>query len=118
MIFLICAAVIALTEFMSNTALVTLMLPVLASAAAPVLHVHPLFVLVPAVLSASLGFMMPAGTPPNALVFGSGYVTIPQMMRTGLVLDIIAVILVTLLTYFVIVPVFQIRFGEIPAWAQ
>jgi sodium-dependent dicarboxylate transporter 2/3/5 len=83
-----------------------------------VLHVHPLFVLVPAVLSASLGFMMPAGTPPNALVFGSGYVTIPQMMRTGLVLDIIAVILVTLLTYFVIVPVFQIRFGEIPAWAQ
>ena len=118
MIFLICAAVVALTEFMSNTALTMLMVPVLAVTATSVLDVHPLFVLVPAVMSASLGFMMPAGTPPNALVFGTGYVTIPQMMRTGFILNVIAVFLVTLLAYFVIVPVFQIDFAQIPAWAR
>lgn len=118
MIFLICAAVVAFTEFMSNTALTMLMVPVLAVTATSVLEVHPLFVLVPAVMSASLGFMMPAGTPPNALVFGTGYVTIPQMMRTGFLLNVIAVFLVTLLAYFVIVPVFQIDFAQIPEWAR
>jgi sodium-dependent dicarboxylate transporter 2/3/5 len=109
--------VVGLTEFMSNTALTVLMIPVLASAATRVLDVHPLLILVPAVLSASLGFMMPAGTPPNALVFGSGYVTIPQMMKTGFLLNAVAVILVTLLTYFLIIPVFQIEIGQIPSWA-
>ncbi|NUM55887.1 MAG: DASS family sodium-coupled anion symporter [Candidatus Hydrogenedentes bacterium] len=118
MTFLICAAVIALTEFMSNTALTMLMIPVLAAASTRVFECHPLFVLLPAVLSASLGFMMPAGTPPNALVFGSGYVTIPQMMRAGFILNVIAAVLVTLLAYFVIVPVFQITIGEVPDWAR
>lgn len=118
MIFLICAAVIALTEFMSNTALTLLMLPVLAVAATSVLHVHPFLVMVPATISASLGFMMPAGTPPNALVFGSGYVTIPQMMKTGFLLNVIAVFLVTLVAYCVIIPVFHIELGQMPAWAQ
>jgi len=118
MTFLICASVIALTEFMSNTALTMLMVPVLASASTRVLDTHPLFVLLPAVLSASLGFMMPAGTPPNALVFGSGYVTIPQMMRTGFFLNVIAVVLVTLVAYFVIVPVFQIDIHAVPGWAR
>jgi sodium-dependent dicarboxylate transporter 2/3/5 len=118
MIFLVCAAVVALTEFMSNTALTMLMVPALAVTATSALQIHPLYLLVPAVMSASLGFMMPAGTPPNALVFGSGYVTIPQMMRTGFYLNVVAVLLVTLLAYFVIVPVFGIQFGQTPDWAR
>lgn len=118
MTLVICAVVIALTEFMSNTALTILMIPVLAAASTRVLETHPLFVLIPAVLSASLGFMMPAGTPPNAMVFGSGYVTIPQMMKTGFILNIIAVVLVTVLAYFVVAPVFQIDIGQVPAWAR
>jgi sodium-dependent dicarboxylate transporter 2/3/5 len=62
--------------------------------------------------------MMPAGTPPNALVFGTGYITIPQMMRTGFLLNVIAVFLVTLLAYFVVIPVFQIDITQIPDWAR
>ncbi|MDZ4861149.1 MAG: DASS family sodium-coupled anion symporter [Candidatus Hydrogenedentes bacterium] len=118
MVFLIAVGVIILTEFMSNTALTMLMVPLLAVAGPSVLHVHPLFVLVPAVLSASLGFMMPAGTPPNALVFGTGYITIPQMMRAGIVLNIVGIILVTILAYFVIVPVFGIDIHTVPDWAR
>lgn len=113
------AAVTFLTEFMSNPALTLLMTPVLALAATSALHLHPFYVLIPATLSASLGFMMPAGTPPNALVFGSGYVTIPQMMRTGFLLNVLGVALVTLLAYFVIPAVFGINdLSAIPGWAR
>jgi len=116
LVLVICTVAIVLTEFMSNTALTMLMVPLLAVAAPSVLHVNPLFVLIPATLSASLGFMMPAGTPPNALVFGTGYITIPQMMRAGVLLNLVGIVLVTLLAYFVIVPVFGIDIGGIPEW--
>jgi len=53
---------------------------------------------------------------PNALVFGTGYITIPQMMRAGVLLNLVGIVLVTLLAYFVIVPVFGIDIGGIPEW--
>jgi sodium-dependent dicarboxylate transporter 2/3/5 len=117
-LIVLCVAVTFLTEFTSNTALATIMLPILAVTATQGLHVHPLVLLVPATLSASMAFMMPVATPPNALVFGSGYVTVPQMARAGIVLNLVGVVLVVLLTYFVVIPMLNITPGILPAWAR
>lgn len=82
---------IALSAVASNTATVNLLLNVLPRSL-PVLSV--------CALAASCDFALPAGTPPNAIVFGSGYVRLPQMMRTGLVLDVLAAITLTAYGYF------------------
>jgi sodium-dependent dicarboxylate transporter 2/3/5 len=100
-------AIVAITTFASeltsNTAQVALMLPLLA-AAAPGLGVSPALLLIPCTLAASLAFMMPVGTPPNAIVFGTGLVTIPQMVRAGVMLNLAGIVLVTAFAYFVIGP--------------
>ncbi len=84
---------VAFTAIASNTATVSVMLNVLASAAAPSV-VLP--VLGATTIASSCDFALPAGTPPNAIVFGSGYLTIPRMARIGIVLDLAAAVLVTL----------------------
>jgi sodium-dependent dicarboxylate transporter 2/3/5 len=98
------------TEMTSNTALVSLLLPILA-AVAPALGVPAQLLLIPCALAASFAFMMPVGTPPNAIVFGSGLVTIPQMCKAGIVLNIAGVLLVTAMAYFVVVPLIGLRLG-------
>jgi sodium-dependent dicarboxylate transporter 2/3/5 len=99
--------VVALTVFMSeltsNTAQVATMLPILA-ALAPVLDVPPALLLVPCTLAASLAFMMPVGTPPNAIVFGTGLLTIPDMVRAGFRLNLAGILVITALAYAVIGP--------------
>ncbi len=117
-LLIMCAAVTFLTEFTSNTALANIMLPILAVTATKALHLHPLVLLVPATLSASMAFMMPVATPPNAIVFGSGHITVPQMARTGFVLNLVGVVLVVLVTYLIVMPVLNITPGELPAWSQ
>lgn len=106
-----------LTEVTSNTATTSIMLPILGGAAAPALGVHPLLLMIPATISASCAFMLPVATPPNAIVFGGGHLTVPQMARAGILLNFIGIFLVTLITYFIAVPIFDIVFGEMPAWA-
>ncbi|MCB0324710.1 MAG: anion permease, partial [Bdellovibrionales bacterium] len=76
-----------LTEVTSNTATATMLLPILA-AGAEILGIHPYLLMIPATLSASCAFMLPVATPPNAVVFGSGRVTIPQMAKAGFVLNV------------------------------
>lgn len=70
-------------------------MPILAATAAAV-DIYPYLLMLPATLAASCGFMLPAGTPPNAVAFASGYVTVPQMVRAGLVIDLLGALLVTL----------------------
>ena len=82
----ICIAITFLTELTSNTATTTMILPILGMSTVAV-NIHPLFFMVPATLAASFAFMLPVATPPNAIVFGSGWVTIPQMSRTGFALN-------------------------------
>lgn len=90
----IAGVVIFLTELTSNTAVTTTLMPVLAGAAVG-LGVDPAYLLVPAALAASCAFMLPVATPPNAIVFGSGYVSLPQMARAGLMLNLIGIVLVS-----------------------
>ncbi len=94
----VATVVLLLTEVTSNTATAATFLPVLAGVAIG-LEVVPLAVLVPAALAATCAFMLPVATPPNAIVFGSGYVTIGQMVRAGVVLNVIGIVLITAAVY-------------------
>ena len=96
-IFVIVAVAIFTSEIISNTASAALLIPISASLAVS-LGIDPLLLMIPLTIATSFGFVMPVGTPPNAIVFASGYVTIPKMARAGLPLDIIGIVLVTALT--------------------
>jgi sodium-dependent dicarboxylate transporter 2/3/5 len=86
--------IIFLTELTSNTATVATFLPI-AGAIAIEIGMDPLVLVVPVTLAASCAFMLPVATPPNAIVFGSGLLTIPKMMRAGFVVNIAGVAVVT-----------------------
>ncbi|MCC6676699.1 MAG: DASS family sodium-coupled anion symporter [Phycisphaerales bacterium] len=96
--FAFAALCVFLTELTSNTALVAAMLP-LAAAMAEKMNAPPEALIVTATLAASLGFMLPMGTAPNALAFSTGRVTLRQMAKAGLVLDLLSVVLVPLVVY-------------------
>ncbi len=96
LIAVICLSISLLTEFTSNVATASVLLPVLASFA-PTLGIHPFLLMVPATIAASMAFMMPVATPPNAIVFSSGRLTIKQMARVGIWLNLIAVVWATVL---------------------
>ena len=87
------ALVLFLTEITSNTATATMILPVMAAFAAA-MSLHPFALMVPAAMAANCAFMLPVGTPPNAVLFGTGKVTITEMVRVGFVLNIVALALV------------------------
>jgi sodium-dependent dicarboxylate transporter 2/3/5 len=84
------AGTVAMSAFVSNTATVAVMLNVLAASVEPAFVTTALFA---ATIAASCDFALPVGTPPNAMVFGSGYVTIPRMARIGVVLDVVAAVI-------------------------
>ncbi|MCB1354623.1 MAG: anion permease [Rhodobacteraceae bacterium] len=90
--------VLFLTEVTSNTATAATFIPVLGGVAAGI-GADAMSLLIPAALAATCAFMLPVGTPPNAIVFGTGAVTIGQMARGGVVLNIVGVILITLFCY-------------------
>ena len=101
LVFLVVSVITLLTEFTSNTATAATFLP-LASSLAIGAGVNPLMLSVAAGLAASNGFMLPVGTPPNAIVFGSGQLSIPEMARAGLLVDLLFIVLITLVSYFVV----------------
>ena len=87
-------AVTFLSEFTSNTALAALLMPVLATAASGA-NMDPRLLMVPATLAASYAFMMPAGTAPNAIIFGTERITVKRMMAEGLALNLIGDVVIT-----------------------
>lgn len=101
LITVIAFSVIALTETTSNTATATLLMPILAAAALAA-AVDPKLLMLPAVLAASLGFMLPVGTAPNAIVYGSGKVPMQSMVREGFAIDCFAAIVITLVCYLLL----------------
>ena len=78
---------------------------------------NPLLLMIPATLSASCAFMLPVATPPNAIVFGSGEVKMADMMRAGLIMNLIGVVLITTLMYLLGLSIFDIDPGWLPDWA-
>jgi solute carrier family 13 (sodium-dependent dicarboxylate transporter), member 2/3/5 len=90
--------VLLLTEVTSNTATAAAFLPVLGGVAIG-LDIAPLVLLVPAALAATCAFMLPVATPPNAIVFGSGYVTVGQMLKAGTLLNVVGILLITVAVY-------------------
>ena len=103
----VAAMVVFLTELTSNVATTTMAMPIMAGAAIG-LGIEPLLLMSAAALSASMAFMLPVATPPNAIVFGSGYLTVPQMSRAGLILNLLAIFLITVLGS-ILIPLFLVR---------
>uniref|UniRef100_A0A671TPL9 Solute carrier family 13 member 5 n=1 Tax=Sparus aurata TaxID=8175 RepID=A0A671TPL9_SPAAU len=92
---ILCLLIATFTECTSNVATATLFLPVLASMSQSI-GINPLYVMVPCTLSASFAFMLPVATPPNAIVFSYGYLKVADMARTGIVMNIIGILCITL----------------------
>lgn len=95
------ASVNFLTEITSNLATTSMLLPILAPMALTI-DVHPFVLMVGATVAASCAFMLPVATPPNAVVFGSGYLRIPDMVRAGIWMNVLSILLLTLFTFFLL----------------
>ena len=101
------AGILFLTELTSNTATAATFLPV-ATAIAEGLGLDPMLLAIPVAIAATCAFMLPVATPPNAIAYGSGYVSIPQMAKAGLWLNLIGIVLITLTTMTLAVWVFNL----------
>lgn len=101
LLLIIIASVNFLTEVTSNVATASMLLPILASVAIK-LDLHPFGLMVGATLAASCAFMLPVATPPNAVVFGSGYLQMKDMVKAGLWLNILSILIITLMVYYIL----------------
>jgi solute carrier family 13 (sodium-dependent dicarboxylate transporter), member 2/3/5 len=99
LIFGLCILVTIISEFASNVACIQLMLPILI-AIQQTMNVHPLMLMIPATLAASLGFMLPVATAPNTIVFGSKRLKVKDMLKAGVILDFVGIILITMAAVF------------------
>lgn len=106
--------VLVLTEFTSNTATATMILPVLAALALS-LEIHPFALMVPAAMAANCSFMLPVGTPPNAIIFGTGKLKIVEMVRVGFFVNLFVLILIVLVAYYLIPLFWGIDLNVVPA---
>ncbi len=117
LIFTIALLMTFLTELTSNTATTEMILPILAGIAVSS-GINPLLLMLPATLSGSMAFYAaPLPRPPNAIIFGTNKLSIAQMARNGLLLNFIGAIIITLLTYWLGIWVFDIDPNTLPDWA-
>ena len=105
-----------LTELTSNVATTEMILPILAGLAVTI-KINPLLLMIPATLASSLAFMLPVATPPNAIIFGTNRLQIKDMVKTGILLNLVGIIIVTLIMYFWGTLVFGIDVNVFPDWA-
>jgi sodium-dependent dicarboxylate transporter 2/3/5 len=114
-LIVVIAFILVFTELNPNTATANIFLPVLGAMAVAG-NINPLLLMIPATFASSLVFIMPAGTGPNTVIFGSNRVTAGDMARCGLGLKILSLILLSLLAYFLIIPLMGID-RVMPVWA-
>ncbi len=107
LVVIVCIVITFLTEVTSNTATTALILPILAEASLA-MKIDPLLLMIPATLSASCAFMMPVASPTQAIVFGSGYVPIRQMVRAGIGFNLLGIFWVSLIFLLLAQPVFGV----------
>ncbi len=105
-----------LTELTSNVATTEMILPILSGLSVTV-GINPLLLMVPATLAASLAFMLPVATPPNAIVFGTNRIQVKDMVKTGILLNLAGILIATLVMYFWGILVFNIDVASFPEWA-
>ena len=117
LIFSISFLVTFLTEVTSNTATVETLLPILAGLGIST-EINPLLFMLPATIAGSLAFMLPVATPPNAIVFGTRRITVLQMAKAGFVLNLIGIIVLSIITYYLGSYIFGIEAGVFPEWAR
>ncbi|WP_433699485.1 SLC13 family permease [Nocardiopsis sp. CA-288880] len=104
-VLIVAAVVLLLTELTSNTATASIFIPVMAGVALG-LGLPIMTLVVPAALAASMAFMLPVATPPNAIVFGTGHIRIGQMVKAGVLLNVVALVLIMLSMYTTVMWVF------------
>jgi len=112
-LLVVITAVNFLTEITSNLATIAMLLPILAPTAI-ILDVHPYLLMVGATIAASCAFMLPVATPPNAVVFGSNYLKISDMVRVGFTMNIISIVIILLVVYFVLPVVWDFNAFKYP----
>lgn len=113
LVLLLVAAVNFLTEITSNLATTAMLLPIIVPVAV-LFDTHPYLLMVGVTVAASCAFMLPVATPPNAIVFGSGYLRIPDMMKTGIWLNIFSIVLITFFTYFLLPAIWDFDISVFP----
>lgn len=112
----ICLMMTFLTELTSNTATTEMLLPILAGLAVST-ETHPLLFMLPATLAGSMAFMLPVATPPNAIIFGTGRLRVIDMARTGFLINLLGIIVVTFTVWFIGTYLFRISPDQLPPWA-
>ena len=115
LVFIICLFTAMVTEVSSNVATATVLLPVLASAAQEA-GVNPLYLMLPTTLTCSYAFMLPVATPPNAIVHQAGGLKTKDMIRAGVVMNVLCVAVITLMTTTLGVAIFDLH--TFPDWAN
>jgi sodium-dependent dicarboxylate transporter 2/3/5 len=115
-LFIVVGAVLLFTEMNSNTATANIFLPILASMAVAG-NINPMLLMLPATFASSIVFIMPAGTGPNTVIFGSNKVTVQDMARAGIWLKIISMIVLPLILYVLIIYVLGLDLA-LPGWAK
>jgi len=106
LIFFLTLISMVLTELMSNVALVTIFVPVVFGIAEG-FHINPIWLAMPVTFAASCAFMMPISTPPNAILFASGYIRMKEMIKTGLLLNTASLIIIFIISVTVMKEVFK-----------
>jgi len=101
LVFILITSVNFLTEITSNLATTAMLLPILYPMAINI-DVHPFILMVSTTVAASCAFMLPVATPPNAVVFGSGYLRIPDMVKIGIWMNIISILLLTFFVFYLL----------------
>jgi sodium-dependent dicarboxylate transporter 2/3/5 len=114
MIIIVATTISFLTELTSNTATTQMILPILASVSIA-MGIHPMLLMLTATLSASMAFMLPVATPPNTIIFASGRIKIYEMAKSGIALNMIGIVVVSIIVYFLGTMIFDL--GTMPNWA-
>jgi len=115
LIIIACATLLVmfLSEVTSNTATATMILPV-AAALALTLNIHPFALMIACALAANCAFMLPAGTPPNAIIFATEKLTIREMVLVGFIINLVSTLLIVLLVYYLVPVVFSVDLNVVP----
>ena len=116
-VLIVAALVNFLTEVTSNLATTAMLLPILSPVALS-FNMHPYLIMIAVTLSASCAFMLPVATPPNAIVFGSGYLKVSDMVKKGFLMNIISILIITLLVYFFMPTMFGLETLDFPEYLK